>query len=69
MFVGSLLSLLAGMYYFAYIYGFSFNAQIVPVLALSAVVTVAELVCPRGLDNIAVPALGALTFILLGGGV
>jgi hypothetical protein len=32
------------------------------------VATVAEAVSPRGLDNLTVPALGALTFIALGGG-
>lgn len=68
MFAGSLLSLLAGMAYFSMIYGFSLQAQMVPVLAVSAVVTVAEAASPLGLDNVTVPALGALTFIVMGGG-
>ncbi len=68
MFAGSLLSLLAGMAYFSMVYGFGFQAQLVPVLAASMVVTVAEAASPRGLDNVTVPALGALTFTLMGGG-
>ncbi len=68
MFAGSMLSLLAGMAYFSTVYGFDFQAQLVPVLAVSAVVTLAEAVSPRGFDNVAVPALGALTFIVMGGG-
>ncbi len=68
MFTGSLLSMLAGMAYFSRIYGFSLQAQALPVLAVAAVATVAEAVSPRGLDNLTVPALGALTFIALGGG-
>ncbi|MCW4051168.1 MAG: hypothetical protein NWE89_15705 [Candidatus Bathyarchaeota archaeon] len=69
MFLGSLVSLVAGMLYFSSIYGFSFNAQLVPILAVSAVVTVAEAVTPRGLDNVTVPLLGAVTFIMMGGGL
>lgn len=37
------------------------------VVAVSMAATVAEAVSPRGLDNVAVPALGALTFIVMGG--
>jgi phytol kinase len=69
MFFGSLISLLLGMAYFSSIYGFNFIDQIVPSLLVAIVVTVAEFFSPSGLDNIAVPALGALTFILAGGGV
>ncbi|MFH1179170.1 MAG: phosphatidate cytidylyltransferase [Candidatus Bathyarchaeota archaeon] len=69
MFFGSLISLLLGMAYFSSIYGFALIDQIVPSLLVAIVVTVAEFLSPSGLDNIAVPALGALTFILAGGGV
>jgi len=68
MFLGSLISLIIGMYYFSSIYGFSFYSQIFPVLSVSLITTVAEAISPRGLDNIAIPLLGALTFISLGGG-
>jgi dolichol kinase len=69
MFAGSLLSLLTGMAYFSMIYEFSLQAQVLPVLVTSMVVTAAEAASPRGLDNVTVPALGALTFIVMGGGV
>ena len=69
MFFGSLISLLLGMAYFSSIYGFGFLAQVIPCLLVSLIVTIVEFVSPSGLDNIAVPALGALTFILAGGGV
>jgi len=69
MFLGSLISLLLGMAYFSSIYGFGFLAQVILCLLVSFIVTIVEFVSPSGLDNIAVPALGALTFILAGGGV
>ena len=68
MFAGSLLSLLIGMAYFSVIYEFSLQAQVLSVLVTSLVVTAAEAASPRGLDNVAVPALGALTLIAMGGG-
>lgn len=68
MLAGSLTSLLVGMMYFSVVYGFSFSAQIVPCLAVAAVTTVAEALSPRSLDNLSVPLLGALTFIVMGGG-
>jgi dolichol kinase len=68
MFLGSLISLLLGMAYFSSIYGFGFLDQVVPCLLVAFVVTVVEFISPSGLDNIAVPALGAITFILTGGG-
>jgi len=69
MFTGSLVSLMAGMLYFSHIYGFSFQAQVAPCLAVALVATLAEAVSPRSLDNLSVPLLGALTFIAMGGGV
>ena len=69
MFIGSLLSLLTGMAVFSVIYGFSLQAQVLPVIVTSLMVTAAEGASPRGLDNVAVPTLGALTFIVMGGGV
>jgi phytol kinase len=69
MFLGSFISLLLGMVYFASFYGFTASDQIMPVLLVSLVVTIIEFISPSGLDNIAVPLLGALTFIYAGGGV
>jgi len=69
MFLGSFFSLVLGMVYFASIYGFSASAQILPVFLVSLVVTIIEFVSPSGFDNIAVPLLGAFTFMYTGGGV
>lgn len=69
MFIGSLISLLLGMLYFSSIYGFSFMDQVVPVFLVAVVVSIIEFISPAGLDNIAVPFLGAYTFILAGGGL
>ena len=69
MFFGSLISLLVGMAYFSSFYGFNLFDQAVPVFLVSLVVTVIEFFSPSGLDNIAVPILGALTFLFAGGGV
>ncbi len=69
MFLGSLVSLTLGMVYFSGIYGFSFNSQLVPILSVSIVTTITEALCPKGLDNIFVPLLGAFTFITTGGGI
>lgn len=68
MFFGSLISLLIGMAYFSSFYGFNLFDQVVPVFLVSLVVTVIEFFSPSGLDNIAVPILGALTFLFAGGG-
>ena len=68
MFLGSLISLMLGMAYFSYIYGFVYSDLIFPVIAVSFIVTIAELISPSGLDNIAVPIFGALTFVFFGGG-
>jgi len=67
MFLGSFVSLFIGMIYFSSIYGFSLVDQIIPILLVSTIVTVIELISPRGLDNIAVPLLGALTYLYAGG--
>jgi dolichol kinase len=69
MFFGSLISLLIGIFYFSSIYNFSFVNQIIPVLIVSIIVTVVEFISPSGLDNITVPILGAITFLLTGGTV
>jgi dolichol kinase len=66
MFLGSLVSLLVGMFYFSMLYGFTFQSQIIPTLLVAIVVTVAEAVSPKGLDNIAVPFLGVFTFLVMG---
>jgi phytol kinase len=69
MFMGSLVSLTLGMAYFSGIYGFTLGSQLVPIIAVSLFSTIVEAVCPRGLDNIFVPLLGAITFIATGGSI
>jgi phytol kinase len=67
MFAASFLSLMICVAFMSLIYPFSALDKVLPVLAVAAVVTVAEALSPAGLDNIAVPLLGALTFLTLGG--
>ncbi len=69
MFVGSMLSLSLGMLYFSGLYGFSFVAQLVPILSVSVITTILEAVSPKGIDNVLVPLFGAYIFILTGGGI
>jgi dolichol kinase len=68
MFVASFISLFIGIMYFSTIYGFSIKSQIVPLLSVSLVTTLAEALSPKGLDNLTIPSLGALVFVVLGGG-
>lgn len=69
MFLGSLVSLTLGMFYFSGIYGFTLGSQLIPIISVAFVTTIAEAISPRGLDNIFVPLLGAFTFIMMGGGI
>lgn len=69
MFLGSLVSLILGMVYFSGIYGFSLASQLVSIISVSIITTITEAVCPKGLDNIFVPILGAFTFVAMGGGI
>lgn len=68
MFVGSLVSLTAAFTYFGLLFPLTFN-PLVPSLVIACLVTVVEGVCPRGLDNVAVPLVGAATFLVMTGGV
>jgi dolichol kinase len=68
MFLGSFVSLTFAFIYFGLLYPFTFN-PIVPAFAIACLVTVVEGASPKGLDNVAVPLVGALTFILLIGGL
>ena len=67
MFLGSLFSMMIGMAYFSSLYMFRFIDQLVPIFLVSIVVTLIEFISPSGLDNLTVPILGAITFILTGG--
>jgi phytol kinase len=67
MFAASFLSLMACVAFMSFLYPFSALEKVWAVLAVAGVATVAETFSPAGLDNIAVPLLGALTFLGLGG--
>ena len=68
MFGGSLLSLAIGMAFFSKLYPLQVSNVILATVAAVCVTTIAESVSPRGVDNITVPILGALTFLLVAGG-
>jgi dolichol kinase len=68
MFTVSFLSFVAGLTFFSWLYSFSVLDRIVPALALASVATLVEALSPKGSDNLTVPMLGALTFLILTGG-
>ena len=68
MFLGSFLSISASIAYFGMFYTFNFTNFLIPITIISLLVTVVEAISPKGIDNIAVPAVGAISFILLNGG-
>ena len=68
MFIGTFVSLTLAFLYFGLLYPFGFN-PVVSAFVIACLVTVVEGITPKGLDNVAVPFVGAVTFILLKGGV
>jgi phytol kinase len=68
MFLGSFVSLTLAFLYFGLIFPLAFN-PLVPAFAIACLVTVIEGVCPRGLDNVFVPLVGTVTFLLMTGGI
>ena len=69
MFLVSFASFTLSLVFFSLLYSFSLAERIVPSLAVALVTTLAEALSPMGADNLAVPAVGALTFLLLTGGI
>lgn len=69
MFAASFTVLIASLAYFSRFYPFALSQTLLPALVVSAVVAVVEFSSPRGLDNIAVPLVGALTFFVASGGL
>lgn len=67
MFTGSVVSLTVATLWFSRFYPLQLSQQLPSILALSLVVTLAEACTPKGLDNITVPLLGVVTYILTGG--
>ena len=68
MFLGSFVSLTLAFLYFGLLYPFIFN-PLVPAFAIACLAAVVEGVSPKGLDNVAVPLVGAATFLILTGGI
>jgi phytol kinase len=69
MLLGSLISVTAALIFFSVLYSFSFLATLPLAVLVGLVVTLAEGFSPKGVDNLTVPILGALTFWLLMKGI
>ena len=69
MFVTGFVSVVVSLAFFSALYSFSLHDWIFPALVVAAVTTLVEAVSPKGSDNLTVPALGALTLLLLIGGI
>lgn len=69
MFLASFLSLEASLFFFVYLYSLPILALTLAALGAALTVTLAEALSPLGFDNITVPILGALVFLLLSGGM
>ena len=68
MFAASLAALTLSLAYFSALYPFTPAQKIPHALAVAVVAAVAEVLSPKGFDNIAVPLLGALAFLVVDGG-
>ena len=69
MFFASFLSFTISLAFFSLLYPFSFFGKISAAIAVAAVATIVEGFSPMGFDNLTVPILSALTFLLLNGGI
>ncbi|MCW3989529.1 MAG: phosphatidate cytidylyltransferase [Candidatus Bathyarchaeota archaeon] len=69
MFTVSLISLILGLAFISTVHSFDLTQSLVPAVTVAIVCTLVEALSPRGLDNLAVPVLGALTFYLASGGL
>jgi dolichol kinase len=69
MFLTGFLSVIASLAFFSTLYSFSLHNWILPAFVVAAVTTVTEALSPKGSDNLTVPAVGALTLLLLSGGI
>ncbi len=69
MFAVTLVSLMLCLAFFSSFQSFTLAQIAAPSVAVAIVCTVVEALSPRGLDNIAVPMMGALTFYLASGGL
>jgi phytol kinase len=69
MFLTGFVSVVASFAFFSIVYSFPFYEWIIPAFAVAALTTVTEALSPKGSDNLTVPAVGALTLLLLTGGI
>jgi dolichol kinase len=69
MFLVGFVSVVVSLAFFSAFYSLSSLNWIVASLAVSAVTTLIEALSPKGSDNLTVPAVGALTLLLLAGGI
>jgi len=69
MFLVSFLSVEASLFFFSWIYPLPIASLTLATLAVALIVTVVEALSPKGFDNLAVPLLGALMFLLISGGI
>lgn len=69
MFCASFLSFIIYLIFFSKFYFFSVIDLLLPTIATATVVTLVESLSPPGGDNLTVPIAGALTFLVLTGGL
>jgi phytol kinase len=67
MFTVTFVSFVLSIVFFSFLYPISVLNHLLPAFGLALVATLAEAFSPLGVDNITVPALSALTFLLLSG--
>jgi dolichol kinase len=69
MFIVGFVSVVASLLFFSKFYSFSLYNWITLAFAVAALTTLIEAVSPKGSDNLTVPVIGALTLLLLTGGI
>ena len=69
MFLGTFVAFFGALAFHSSLYGFSVFNYLLAAFGVALVATLAEAFSPLGIDNLTVPALGALTFLLLSGGL
>jgi len=69
MFTIGLAGILVGLFYFSAFYPINPLSLLWPALGSMVIATLAEGLTPLGFDNVTVPLLGALTFLVLSGGL
>jgi dolichol kinase len=67
MFVTSLIALIFSFAYFSIYYQITLQTKIFDVITISLIIALIELFTPKGFDNISVPLVGALAFVLMDG--